>query len=129
MLKNAGQYNKFNTFIRSQVGRPLEESARKVMEERREILAPCNNIGEVVSPLVLLVVIGFETLLGALPGIAQAPFLADTGILDEWRMGDGLDRSQGETPSMLANRVCRATFVLLDPAEDSPLSAPRSAAW
>ena len=30
------------------------------------------------------------------------PFLADTGILDAWGVGDELDRSQGETPSMLA---------------------------
>ena len=102
VFKNTGQYNELYSFVRMQIGRPLAESARKLIDEKRQILAPCDNIGEIVSPLVLLVIICLESLFDVLPGVERAPFLAETGILGGWRMGEGLGRTRGEVPTMLS---------------------------
>ena len=61
-------------------------------------MEPARLAGEVVSPLVLLVVIGLETKFYDLPGIERAPFLANSGILGGW----ALDGFQGETPMLLS---------------------------
>ena len=102
VAKNTGMYDAFEAFVRGRIGRPINEITRKRMEEKRAILAPCDNIGEILSPVVLIVVISLEALFGKL-GIERAPFLAYTGILGQWRRtGEGQSRSVGETPSMLA---------------------------
>ena len=71
----------------------------KSREERRATLAPCDNIGEIASPVVILVAIGLEGLIDALP-IERAPYLADAndGILGAWRA----QRFRGEAPIMMA---------------------------
>ena len=83
-VKNTGQYNEFYSFVRRQIGRPLEESARKLIDEKRQILAPCDNIGEILSPLVLLVVIGLENLFDVCRGSSVHHFWS---ILECWTDG------------------------------------------
>ena len=62
-------------------------------------MAPCDNIGEIASPVFILVAIGLEGLIDALP-IERAPYLADAndGILGAWRA----QRFRGEAPIMMA---------------------------
>ena len=62
-------------------------------------MAPCDNIGESASPVVILVAIGLEGLFDAL-SIKRAPCLADAndGILGAWRAR----RFRGEAPIMMA---------------------------
>ena len=85
VAKNTGLYNEVQAVVRGWVGRPIEESVRKAMEERRAIIAPCDNIGEILSPVVLMVTIGLEILFDVIPGTQRAPYLSRSGILGAWR--------------------------------------------
>ena len=87
VLKNTGKYDELYAVVRSRVGRPLDESARKRTEEKRAIIAPCDNVGEIMSPVVLIVAIGLEALYSSF-GFERAPYLADSGILEAWRMDE-----------------------------------------
>ena len=73
----------------------VSEDTIKEMNERREVIAPCDNLGEILSPLVILAALTLEGMFGLLP-IGRAPYLAasDEGILCGWRHR----RFQGEAP-------------------------------
>ena len=76
----------------------FQESARKLIGEKRQILTPCDNIGEIVSPLVLLIIIyGLENVFDVLPGVERAPFLVDTGRMEDGRRV----QNQGELDAIL----------------------------
>ena len=63
-----------------------------------------------VSPVVILITLGLESIFDALP-IARAPLFADSGILDAWRSSsDNVRTSRGETALMLT--IVLATRVL-----------------
>ena len=81
---------------RALLRRPVDEESLKLMEERRSTIAPCDNIGEVVSPIVIMIAIGLESLFDSLP-IERAPYFADRGVLGGWRN----QRFSGEAPAML----------------------------
>ena len=99
VLKNTGKYAKLHVNLRERLDRPVDKVALANMEEKRSIVAPCDNIAEIISPLVLLIAIGFETLYGMMFG--RAPYFSETGILQAWWMGHSNDRYRGETPVML----------------------------
>ena len=98
VAKNTGKYSDLYVIVHSRVlRRPVDEETRKVMEERRQVIAPCDNIGEIVSPVVIMIAIGLESLFGSLP-FERAPYLAKNGVLGGWRN----QRFRGEAPIMLS---------------------------
>ena len=98
VLKNTGYYDQFYLFIRQTVGRPVSDDARDAMEEKRMVLAPCDNIAEIASPVVIAIAVAFSGLFDSF-GLDRAAFLAETGLFDGWQMGQ--NRSRGEVPIML----------------------------
>ena len=56
----------------------------KKSEERRSTIAPCGSIGEIVSPVVLMITIGLDSTFDWLP-FERAPYFSDSGILGGWR--------------------------------------------
>ena len=82
VAKNTGKYGGLYVGVRALLRHPVDEEARRLMKERRQIIAPCDNIGEIVSPIVIFAAIVLEGLFDALP-IERAPYLADAneGIL------------------------------------------------
>ena len=96
--KNTGKYGDVYVGVRALLRRPVDEDVRKRMEERRQTIAPCDNIAEVASPVVILVAIALEGLFDILP-IERARYLADAdkGILGGWRS----QRFRGEAPIMM----------------------------
>ena len=66
------------------------------MAKKRSTIAPCDNIAEIVSPVVIITAIGLESFFDALP-IERAPYFADSGLLGGWRN----QRFYGEAPIML----------------------------
>ena len=98
VAKNTGKFDDLYVAVCARLGRPVNDEKLILMEERRAILAPCENIGEITAPVIILVAIGLEGLFDALP-IERAPYLADAneGVLGAWRM----QRYQGEAPIMM----------------------------
>ena len=96
VLKNTGKFAELYVAARALLRRPVDEESLKLMEERRSTIAPCDNIGEVVSPIVIMIAIGLESLFDSLP-IERAPYFADKGVLGGWRN----QRFRGEAPTML----------------------------
>ena len=96
VLKNTGKFAELYVAARALLRRPVDEESLKLMEERRSTIAPCDNIGEVVSPIVIMIAIGLESLFDSLP-IERAPYFADKGVLGGWRN----QRFSGEAPAML----------------------------
>ena len=66
VLKNTGYYDQFYLFIRQTVGRPVSDDARGAMEQKRMILAPCDNIAEIASPVVIAIAVAFSGLFDSL---------------------------------------------------------------
>jgi len=104
VARNTGMYGALYCFLRSRIGRAVDESGRKKMEEKRAILAPSENVGEIVAPVVLVIVLRLEALFDAMPGMERAPYLADTGILGGWYRMEGRQNQsrRGQTSMMLA---------------------------
>ena len=115
VLKNAGLYLQFFVRMSALAGRPCSTSILKRMEERREVLSPCDNFGEIVSPVVILLALAAESLFFAC-GFDAAPYLEDTGILAAWKSRSGSrDDFRGETPLMLVVvLIIRVGFCLLE---------------
>ena len=96
VLKNTGMFTKLYVAVRARLNRPVGEESLKLIEERRSTTAPCDNIGEIVSPVVIMIAIGLESVIDWLP-FERAPYFANTGILGGWRN----QRFRGEAPTML----------------------------
>ena len=98
VMKNTGKYHEVYVVVCASLRRPVSEDKIKEMNERREVIAPCDNLGEILSPLVILAALTLEGMFGLLP-IGWAPYLAasDEGILCGWRHR----RFQGEAPIMI----------------------------
>ena len=84
LLKNTGVYLWLFVSGRKTFGLDTSHKSIGLMEERRSVIAPCDNMGELVSPVSIMLVIAFESLFSA-TGIRPAPFLARTHIMDAWR--------------------------------------------
>ena len=54
------------------------------MNEKRSTLAPCDNIAEITSPLVITMAIGMEAVFDGLP-TGRAPYFAHNGTMGGWR--------------------------------------------
>ena len=98
VAKNTGKYDELYTAVMAQLGRPVSDEILNVTEEDRATLAPCDNIGEIASPIIVLLVLALEGLYDVLP-IERAPYFADAneGILGAWRTR----RFRGEAPIMM----------------------------
>ena len=77
-------YGAIYCFLRKWAGKAIDESNRQLMEEKRAILAPSENVGEIIAPVVLMIVSRPEALFDTIPGIVRAPYLAEAGILGGW---------------------------------------------
>ena len=98
VMKNTGKCHELYVVVRAWLRRPVSEEKLKEMNERREVIAPCDNLGEILSPLVILAALILEAMFDWLP-IERAPYLAarDEGILGAWRHR----RFRGEAPIMM----------------------------
>jgi hypothetical protein len=96
LLKNTGKYADLYVAVRALLHHPVGEETLKLMDERRSTLAPCDNVAEIVSPMVLLIAIGLEAVFESLP-FERAPYFADSGVMEGWRQ----KRFRGEAPIML----------------------------
>ena len=98
VAKNTGKYAELYVAVMAQLGRPVSDETLKLIEEKRATLAPCDNTGEIVSPIVILATLALEGLFDMLP-IERAPYFADAneGILGAWRKR----RFRGEAPIMM----------------------------
>ena len=96
LANNTGKYAQLYVAVRALLRRPVGEEALKLMRERRSTLAPSDNIGEIVSPVVIMVVIGLESAFDWL-SFEQAPYFSDSGVLGGWRH----PQFRGEAPIML----------------------------
>ena len=111
VLQNTGQYGELYFFIFKQIGRPVKESERNAIEEWRSTIAPCDNIAEIASPIVILVAMFLEWVFDAF--FERAPYLADAGTLNAWK--SDRDRFRGELPLMITVvLVVRICFCLLE---------------
>ena len=97
VAKNVGKFDELYVAVRARLRRPVDEEILKLMEERRATIAPCDNIGEIVSPAVIMIVIGLEAAFEWLP-VERAPYTTKNGILGGWRN----QRFRGEAPVMLS---------------------------
>ena len=96
------------------VHRPVSEEETDEMNEQREVIAPCDNLGETLSPLVVLAALMLEGVFDRLP-IGRAPYLAasDEGILGGWRHR----RFRGEAPIiMIVVLAVRVAFCYIEVA-------------
>ena len=98
VLKNTGKCHEVYVVVSASLRRPVSEERTKEMNERREVIAPCDNLGEILSPVVILAALALEGVFDRLP-IGRAPYLAasDEGILGGWRHR----RFRGEAPIMM----------------------------
>jgi hypothetical protein len=120
VLKNTGKYTELYVAVRARLGREVGEEELKLTEERRAAVAPCDNIGEIASPVVIMITIALESLFDALP-IERAPYFADTGI-----MGSVADEtSSGGSPDHADHCLRCSDFVLWHINQGSFVSAPR----
>ena len=92
LARNTGLFLAVYVNLRNAAGRPVPQSEVAVMEERRTMLAPCDNFGEVLSPVVVSLAIAFQSLFHA-SGLRPAPF-AEAGTVRSAHHGD--------TPLLLA---------------------------
>jgi hypothetical protein len=110
VLKNTGKYAEVYAAVRALLRRPVADETLKLMEERRSTIAPCDNIGEIVSPVVIMITIGLESAFDWLP-LERAPWFVDSGILGGWRN----PQFYGEAPIMLIIIFCiRVAFCWIE---------------
>ena len=114
VLKNTGKYDELYVVVCASVHRPVSEEETDEMNEQREVIAPCDNLGETLSPLVVLAALMLEGVFDRLP-IGRAPYLAasDEGILGGWRHR----RFRGEAPIiMIVVLAVRVAFCYIEVA-------------
>ena len=87
VLKNTGKYDALYVAVCARLNHPVKEDELKLMDEERATLAPCDNIGEIVSPVVIMIAIGLESAFDWLP-FERAPYFADRGVMGGW-MNEG----------------------------------------
>ena len=101
----AKKYRQINSDIyvavRAWLGRAVDGETLKLMDEKRSTIAPCDNLGKITSPVVLMATIGLESAIDSLPS-EQAPYFATNGILGGWRN----KKNRGEAPAMLVIIFC-----------------------
>ena len=97
VLKNTGKYAELYVAVRALLRRPVDEEELRLMEERRAAIVPCDNIGDIVPPVVIMIAIGLELTFDSLP-IGRAPYFSDSGVVGGWRN----ERFRGEAPIMLS---------------------------
>ena len=71
LLKNLGVYNWVIVNVRRHTVCPLDEATIDLMEMRRLVLAPADNVAEVIAPVFLIVFIAFDYLVPQSPPIAS----------------------------------------------------------
>ena len=96
VLKNTGKYAEIYVAVRALLHRSVDEETLKLIEETRTTIAPCDNISEIVSPVIIMIAIGFESLFDLLR-IERAPYFANNGVMGAWKN----ERFRGEAPLML----------------------------
>ena len=96
VAKNTGKYAELYLVVRARLRRPVGGETIKLMEERRKCIVPCDNIGEIASPVVLALALGLESLFDGL-AIGRAPYFAKTGTMGAWRN----QRFRGEALAMM----------------------------
>ena len=108
--KNTGKYDEWYVAVFARLHCPVKEEEIKLWQEQRSVLAPCDNIAELTSPLVIILAIGLEAVFDVLP-VERAPHLARTGIMGGWRN----QRFRGEAPIMMTIAfVVRVMFCWLE---------------
>ena len=99
-------------FVRETNGRPVSDDTRNAMEDSRCVLAPCDNIAEIASPVVIGIAVALSGLFDVF-GFDRAPYLADEGLFDAWQVGH--NQFRGEVPIMLlVVLVFRALFCMIE---------------
>jgi hypothetical protein len=98
VLKNTGYYDQLYLFVLQTAGRPVSDDDRDAMEEERVVLAPCDNIAEIASPVSIAIAVAFSALFDSF-GLDRAALLAETGLFGGWQMAQS--RSRGEVLVML----------------------------
>lgn len=103
VLRNIGKYDDWFVWTCEQINRPIDAKTCHQYRERRAVFAPSENLGEIVSPVLIIITLGLESVYDALPILERAPNVAESGILDAWRASraGGQRQSRGETVLML----------------------------
>ena len=127
MQKNTGKYDQVYVAVRERLRRPVDEETLKLAEERRSSIAPCDNIGEITSPIVVMIAIGLESVFDSL-AFERAPYFLYSGILGGWRN----QQFRGEAPLMMTVvLVIRIAFcwveVKVRAQHDNGTTTPRTA--
>jgi hypothetical protein len=84
VAKSTGTYTDLYVTVSARLNRPVSNEERKLMNEKRSTLAPCDNIAEITSPLVITMAIGMEAVFDGLP-TGRAPYFAHIGTMGGWR--------------------------------------------
>ena len=114
VFKNVGWSDDLYTRLRQCIGRPISQTMRDAMEEKRQVIAPCDNIAEIACPVILYLVIVIEDVFDVLPGVHRTPYSSSDGILGAW-MGDRQRKFRGETRiTLLCVFVIRIIFCLIE---------------
>jgi hypothetical protein len=114
VFKNVGWSDDLYSLLRQCIGRPISQTTRDAMEEKRQVIAPCDNIAEIACPVILYLVIVIEDVFDVLPGVHRAPYSSSDGILGAW-MGDRQRKLRGETRiTLLCVFVIRIIFCLIE---------------
>jgi hypothetical protein len=112
VMNNTGYYTKLYLFVRETIGRPVSDDTRNAMEDSRCVLAPCDNIAEIASPVVIGIAVALSGLFDVF-GFDRAPYLADKGLFDAWQVGH--NQFRGEVPIMLlVVLVFRVLFCMIE---------------
>ena len=67
LLRNVGVYERAIAFVRSMMNRPLSDDSIADLSVRRRVLAPCDNISEVCTPVVVLLAVAFASFSSSIP--------------------------------------------------------------
>ena len=67
LLRNLGTYERVIAFVRSMMNRPLSDDSLADLSARRRVIAPCDNISEVCTPVVVLLAVAFASFSSSIP--------------------------------------------------------------
>ena len=111
VLKNTCQFDSFYVAVRERLNRPLDKNSLILMKERRSAIAPCDNLGEIVPPVVIIAAIGLEVSFDALPGLAGASAVSGeqrhfrrvkaAGVLPSRSLAHACDHTTDPVPLLL----------------------------